>query len=207
MRCQGRLCRCAVVAGGGCHAPDVDTDSDDWSERFPRLFADSYVDYANARTTYLARVPPDDLVSRLHLVAVTGDALIVVCRSAQGWRFLPGGTRERDESLHHLAARELMEEAGAELRGDLVYFAAHQVDSERAEPYRPHLPHPRAYWAYAAARVEITNPPSNPADGEQVVEVLALPPDAAAEYLDQEDPVHADVVLHAEALGLLERLV
>jgi 8-oxo-dGTP diphosphatase len=138
---------------------------------------------------------------------MTGDALMVVCRSAQGWRFLPGGTRERDESLHDLARRELMEEAGAALRGDLIYFAAHQVDSDRAEPYRPHLPHPRAYWAYAAARVEITGPPSNPPDGEQVVEVLTLPPEAAAAYLDQEDPVHADVARHAAAMGLLEGLV
>ncbi|MFL6132424.1 MAG: NUDIX domain-containing protein [Nocardioidaceae bacterium] len=33
-------------------------------------------------------------------------------RSAQDWRFLPGGTRERNESLHDLASREVMEEAG-----------------------------------------------------------------------------------------------
>src|SRR3954452_15833531 len=92
------------------------------------IFAESYANYASARITYLARIPPDHLVSRLHLVAITGDALMVVCRSAQGWRFLPGGTRERNESLHDLASRELMEEAGAALRGDLVYFAAHQVD-------------------------------------------------------------------------------
>jgi 8-oxo-dGTP diphosphatase len=152
-------------------------------------------------------VPPEHLVSRLHLVAVTNESQVVVCRSVQGWRFLPGGTREPGESLHELARRELQEEAGANLLGDLIHFSAHQVDSEESEPYRPHLPHPRAYWAYAAARVEITGPPLNPPDGERVIEVLALSPAAAAAYLDVEDRVHAaHVVRHAEGLGLLDRL-
>jgi len=184
----------------------VNTGSDDWSARFPRLFAESYVDYAAARTTYVSQVPPDHLVSRLHLVAVTEDSMIVVCRSAQGWRFLPGGTREPGESLRDLARRELLEEAGAELRGDLMHFSAHQADSQGSKPYRLHLPHPRAYWSYAAARVQIMGPPSNPPDGERVVEVLTLPAAAAAEYLDEEDPVHADIVRHAAAIGLLNRL-
>jgi 8-oxo-dGTP diphosphatase len=202
---EGASSRGAVVRLG-CHASGVGTDSGDWSARLPRLFAESYVDYAAARTTYLPVVPSEALVSRLHLVAVTAESLVVVCRSDQGWRFLPGGTREPGESLHDLARRELHEEAGADLLGDLIHFSAHQVDSDRSQPYRPHLPHPRAYWAYAAARVEITGRPSNPPGGERVIEVLALPPATAAAYLDVEDPVHADVVRHAEALGLLEQL-
>ncbi len=164
------------------------------------------MDYAAARTTYLPVVPPEHLVSRLHLVAVTKESQVVVCRSVQGWRFLPGGTREPGESLPELARRELQEEAGADLLGDLIHFSAHQVVSERSEPYRPHLPHPHAYWAYAAARVEITGPPSNPPDGERVIEVRTLSAAAAATYLDAEGPVHADVVRHAVGLGLLDQL-
>ena len=164
------------------------------------------MDYADARITYVSGAVPQNLVSRLHVVAVTDQAEVVVCRNAQGGRFLPGGTREPHETLIDLARRELLEEAGAALRGELLHFSAHQADSDRDSPYRPHLPHPRAYWAYAVGRVQITGTPLNPPDGETVVEVLTLPPSDAAAYLDEEDPIHADVLRHAHALGLLQQL-
>ncbi|WP_207085082.1 NUDIX hydrolase [Nocardioides sp. S5] len=160
--------------------------------------------YADARIAYSSAVAPDDLVARLHVVAVTERNEVVVCRSAEGWRFLPGGTREPGESLGGLARRELLEEAGAVLVGPVVQFSAHRADSERDRPYRPHLPHPRCYWAYAVARVRVAGPPANPSDGETVVEVLTLPAPRAADYLDAgDDPIHADVLRHADALGLL----
>lgn len=188
---------------GSCDAVLMTASSGKGRTEFPRLFAEAYVPYAGARARCVVQVPPDRLVSRLHVVALTAQEFVVVCQSVQGWRFLPGGTREPDESLDDLARRELVEEAGATLEGRISCFAAHEVDSERAGPYRPHLPHPRAYWAYATARVTLTGSPTNPADGEQVVEVLTLPPDAAADYLEVADPVHADVVRHAVAMGLL----
>lgn len=181
----------------------MDASSGDWAARLPRLFAEQYVDYAAARITYGSGAAPPDLVSRLHLVAATEHGEIVVCRSAEGGRFLPGGTREPGESLADLARRELREEAGATLSGDLVHFAAHRADSDREAPYRPHLPHPVAYWGYAVCGVRIAGPPLNPPDGETVVDVLALRPDAAAAYLEAHDPIHADVVRHAQAMGLL----
>jgi 8-oxo-dGTP diphosphatase len=181
----------------------VDTGAVDWRGIFPRLFEESYVDYAAARVAYFTGLAPEDLVSRLHVVAMTDQAEVVVCRSVQGWRFLPGGTREPGESLLQLASRELAEEAGATLLGGLVHFSAHRVDSERGSPYRPHLPHPRAYWGYAVGHVRLDGPPLNPPDGEQVAEVLTMPTREAADYLAEEDPVHADIVRHAEALGLL----
>lgn len=183
----------------------VNTSPTDWSRRFPRLFEDSYVDYAAARISYAGGAAPEHLVTRLHIVAVTKGAEVVVCRSAQGGRFLPGGTREPGESLIDLAKRELAEEAGAALSGALVHFSSHRADSELDKPYRSHFPHPRAYWGYAVGRVRVTGPPSNPPDGEQVVEVLTLPPGEAADYLAEEDPLHADVLRHADAMGLIRR--
>ncbi len=181
----------------------MSNDVDPLHLRFPALFCEGYVDYADCRVRYTTEAAPEELVSRLHLVAVTTEAKIVVCRSEQGWRFLPGGTREPGETLNDLARRELMEEAGAALHGEPRYFSAHVANSNRAKPFRPHLPHPRAYWAYAIADVQIVGAPTSPSDGETVVEVLTLPPAAAADYIEEQDPVHADVLRHAQAMGLV----
>lgn len=96
-----------------------------------------------------------------------------------------------------------MEEAGAVLIGELRCYSAHVADSARAKPYRPHLPHPRAYWVYAVVRVRVIGAPTNPVGGEQVVEVLTLPPSVGADLLHDEDPIHADVLRHADALDLV----
>ena len=176
---------------------------DFWSARFPDLFREGYVDYADCRVRYTTELASPELVSRLHLVAVTPAAEIVVCRSKEEGRFLPGGTREPKESLRELAQRELAEEAGAELVGEVRCFAAHVADSRRERPFRPHMPHPRTLWAYAVVDVRIVGEPTNPADGERVAEVLELPVAQAVAYLGEDDRVGADVVRHAQAMGLL----
>lgn len=178
-------------------------DDAHWAARFPALFRGDYVGYADCRVTFTTAAIPEHLVSRLHLVAVTPGAEVVVCRSEQGWRFLPGGTREPGESLHGLGGRELMEEAGALLLSDTRCFAAHVADSARQQPFRPHLPHPRAYWAYAVAGAQVVAAPTNPPDGEHVVEVLTLPLTLAADFIEKHDPVHADVLRLADAMGLV----
>ncbi len=35
------------------------------------------------------------------------------------------------------------------------------------------------------------------------MDVLTLPAPAAADYLEEEDPIHADVLRHADAMGLV----
>ena len=167
------------------------TDDDArWREHFPQLFAEAHVDYADCTTGFTTADAPDHLVSRLHLVAVTPQGHVVACRSEQGWRFLPGGTREPEETSRTSppgAARE----AGAVLTGSVRHFT-HVADSNRARPFRPHLPHPRTYWSYGRG-VEVTGPPA-PARRRAGGEVLALPPSEAAEYLAHHDPLHADVL-------------
>jgi len=175
-----------------------------WATAFPALFAAGEVDYADCELQFTTGAVPDELVSRLHLVAVTPRRQVIVCRSIQGWRFLPGGTREPGESLVDLARREMLEEAGARMTGTLRVFASHVADSRADAPFRPHLPHPRAYWAYAVTTAEIVDAPTNPPDGEHVVEVMELAPSAAAEYIADHDPLHADVVRLAHAMALIQ---
>jgi 8-oxo-dGTP diphosphatase len=167
------------------------------------LSAVTSVAYANVELTFTEHPPEADDVSRAHVVAVTADGDVVVCRSVEEWRFLPGGTREPGESIGDLIARELREEAGCELRGEPVFLGRYVATSRNPAPYRPHLPHPVASWAFYVVPVELVGEPLNPPDGERVVEVRTLPAGEAAGWLRQHDPIHADVVLLATERGLL----
>lgn len=168
--------------------------------------APELVGYAQADVRFGVGEPPAELVSRLHLVALTAQGEVLVCRSVEDWRFLPGGTREPGETVSELARRELREEAGAEIVGDLRVVAAHEARSRLPEPYRAHLPHPRAFWAYGVCRAVVTGPPTNPDDGETVVEVTALPPWAAVAELERTSdasPIHARVLRDLLELSLI----
>lgn len=181
----------------------ADRTDESWRLRFPRLYGLDYVDYAECDVRYTTAPVQDELVGRLHLVAVTPAGHVVVSRSVQGWRFLPGGTREPGETLIELARRELVEEAGARLLGELTPFSSFVAESRAAGPYRPHLPYPRSQWLHAVAQVEVVGPPSCPDDGEQITDVLQLAPRDAVDYLAAHDVIHADVLAHAMALGLV----
>jgi 8-oxo-dGTP diphosphatase len=176
----------------------------DWAARFPVLFRPRFEVYANADLELRLGAPQDQQVARLHVVALDPDGFVVVCRSVEEWRFLPGGRREPGETVAELARRELREEAGCALLGDPGPVFAHQrATSRNAAPHQPHFTHPVSAWAYAVAHVEPTGPPTNPVDGESVVEVRRLPVTEAADWLRVHDEEHADVVLLADAMGLL----
>ena len=177
---------------------------EDWAGRFPELFRPRFEEYANADLELCLGEPPDEQVARLHAVAVDPEGYVVVCRSVEEWRFLPGGRREPGETLDALCRRELREEAGCTVLGDPgPVFVFHRATSRNADPHQAHLSHPVSAWAYVVARVEVTGPPTNPADGESVVEVVRLPVAQAAAWVRVHDREHADVIMLAEAMGLL----
>ncbi|HEY0617493.1 MAG TPA: NUDIX domain-containing protein [Kribbella sp.] len=176
-----------------------------WAERVPELFAPGFWGWGDLDVRFSTEEPPDELISNVHVVART-EGGIVVCANDLGWRFLPGGTREPDEPIEETAGRELLEEAGARLVGPMTWLGAHRAEHRRPEPYRPHLPHPVSYWINVVADVVIDQAPTNPDHGEQVLEVLVLPPDEAIAYLDgmdDNDGVMGNLVRLAQAMELV----
>src|SRR5215475_4406818 len=145
----------------------------DLAARYPDLYAARRWEFARLTPQFTVVAPPEDVVSNVHVVAFTGDR-IVLCRDDRDVWFLPGGTREPGESVHDCVVRELAEEAGARLVGELHWLGAHRGTSEAPGPHRPHLPYPEVAWLWCYADVEIVGPPGNPADGEEVLEVQAL---------------------------------
>lgn len=140
----------------------------------------------------------------VRLIAIEGVHL-VVCETVDGWRTLPGGSRERGEPVEDTAARELMEEAGCVLAEPVTWFASFTV-SGNTRPWRDWHPHPVSAWLIGVARVRRVAPPTNPADGELVVRVHALDIEQAVTYLAEFDNGgQSELVELARDLDLLHR--
>ncbi|WP_078860009.1 NUDIX domain-containing protein [Streptomyces rubellomurinus] len=161
-------------------ATDTDTESDgsaraaELAGLFPALHAPQYWAWGRYDAQFSTALPPDELVTNIHLVGFQGDA-VVLCRDDRDHWFLPGGTREQDESIASCLTRELREEAGARLLGEPGWLGAHRCRTDDPVPYRPWQPHPEKAWLWGWAEVAVDSEPTNPADGEQVVEVRAVP--------------------------------
>ena len=176
-----------------------------WAKQLPDLYAPGHWAWGELDVQFGTEQPPDELISNAHVVGRT-EGGIVVCQNDLGWRFLPGGTREPGETIEQLVQREVLEEAGARVTGPLIWLGGHRADHRRPGPYRPHLPHPVSYWANYVVDVVVDSVPTNPEDGEQVTDVLMLPPDEAITYLDamdDNDGVMGNVVRLAQAMGLV----
>lgn len=174
-------------------------------EAFERLFAQRFIEYADADICGTLDPPAEELVHRIHLVASPEPGLVTVCGSKEGWRFLPGGRREPGETLDEVIGREMMEEAGSTPVGMSRTFFSHVATSRRAAPYRPHAPHPVMWWIYAFTRSRVVGVPTCPENGEQITEVLHLPVCEAIDWLAEYEPDdgHAEVVRLAAHLGLV----
>ncbi|MDH6109810.1 8-oxo-dGTP diphosphatase [Kitasatospora sp. MAP12-15] len=163
-------------------------------DRFPHLFAPQRWEWGAMDAQFATELPPDELITNIHLVGFA-DGLVVLCRDSRDHWFLPGGTREPAESIASCLARELREEAGARLLGEPGWVGAHRCVTDRPTPYRPWQPHPEKAWLWGWAEVVVDSEPTNPEDGEEVVEVRAMPLAEACELLTRgREPWWAELV-------------
>lgn len=143
------------------------------ADRYPLLHTPTHWAWGDMDVQFCTEAPPDELVTNIHVVCFVGDD-IVLCRDDRDIWLLPGGTRERDESIDECLRRELREEAGAHPTGPVRWLGAHYATSNLAAPFRDWQPHPHKAWLWCAADVVLDAAPTNPGDAEQILEVRAV---------------------------------
>ena len=147
----------------------------DLNVQFPHLFNPTYREPVHMRFELCTTPPQDDLISNVNLVPYVGEKWLIIQVDHYYWE-LPGGTREPHEPHAETLRRELLEEAGAQLKS-VTSLGAWHCHSNADKPYRPHLPHPDFYRFVSYGEVEIVSQPLNPSDAEHVtcVELVSLP--------------------------------
>ena len=128
--------------------------------------------------------PPANLISNVYSVSFIGAQCLLIRmlhRQREVWD-ITGGTLEPGETYLDAIRRELMEEAGAQLLTFEPFGAWHCWSSVPA-PYRPHLPHPESYRVVGYGEVALVGSPTNPPDGEQVIEVACVSVEEAVRRL------------------------
>ncbi|WP_412539324.1 NUDIX hydrolase [Longispora sp. K20-0274] len=164
-----------------------------YATRYPVLHAPQRWDWAGIDAVFTTEPVPDELVTNIHVVAFVGER-IVLCRDTRDVWFLPGGTREEGESIVDCVARELREEAGVSLAGPLGLIGAHRCVSDRPEPYKPWQPHPERAMLWCHADVVVDGRPTNPDDGEHILEVRVVDLDEAKVLLLTDGPQFPEMV-------------
>jgi ADP-ribose pyrophosphatase YjhB (NUDIX family) len=92
-----------------------------------------------ATSSLCTELPPDELITSVRAIVCDGQRLLLV-RDPDGVHILPGGRRERDETLEQTLCREVLEETGWEVEQvrllGIIHF--HHLTSkppEYAYPY------------------------------------------------------------------------
>ncbi|MDA1192569.1 MAG: NUDIX hydrolase [Candidatus Poribacteria bacterium] len=149
--------------------------------QYPDLFRPADWRVVNVEYFMCDELPDDALIANANLVPRVGNDYLIIRHSNGEWS-IPGGTREPNEPLIDALARELHEEAGAELL-NATFFGVWKCVSSQPEPYRPHIPHPMFYRAVGVGDARVVGQPRPVADGEEIDAVAVVPLDEAVRRL------------------------
>jgi 8-oxo-dGTP pyrophosphatase MutT (NUDIX family) len=126
------------------------------------------------------------------MVPFVGDRVIVIALE-NGHIMLPGGTRERDETLLETISREMLEETGHAV-DSCFPFAVLDCISYDEKPWRDYLVHPEFERLVCFGDVHQVSLPENPAGAEQIARIEILPVSEAVTFLrDIGRPELADI--------------
>lgn len=125
--------------------------------------------------------PDPARLQSVNMVPFIGDRVMVIAL-ADGHAMLPGGTRERDETLLETISREMREETGYAL-DSCFPFAVLECISYDEKPWRDYLVHPEFERLVCFGQVHQIGLPENPAGAEQIARIEVLPVAEAVAFL------------------------
>ncbi len=144
------------------------------------LFTEHIWPWGPVKTIFEPVEPLAELISNVNIVPFDESGWLII-RQQIGWGIV-GGTLEPGETYVETLTRELMEEAGCELVNfDILGALRMEFLTER--PYRPHLPFPISYRLLVVGEVRRVARPTNPEDGENILEVATFPLEEACQRL------------------------
>lgn len=149
---------------------------------YPHLFTEQIWLWGPVKTIFEPVEPPAGLISNVNIVPFDESGWLII-RQQIGWGIV-GGTLEPGETYVETLTRELMEEAGCELVNFAVFGALH-MEFLTERPYRPHLPFPISYRVLVVGEVRRVAMPTNPEDGETILEVTAFSLGDACQRLEE----------------------
>lgn len=140
--------------------------------------------------------PETSRLQSVNMVPFVGDEVLVIALD-NGHIMLPGGTREKDESLFETISREMREETGHEIDSCLPFLMMECISYDPT-PWRPWLAHPEFERLVCLGQVHRVSEPENPADAEQIADVRLMAVGDAVRFLRNADrPELADVYAFA----------
>lgn len=118
-------------------------------------------------------LPEEALIGNAYLVPRLGRDWVYITQEP-GRADIPGGKKEPGELHHDALARELLEEAGAEVL-DTSLVGYWLLESKLAHAPRPHLPHPHSAAVVLTGQVRLVGTPTNPAGSRRTKTVEVAP--------------------------------